>query len=843
MRSRYLLIIALFFAAAIGPALLDTGGTTAAPIPDPPDVPPEALEAMRQGRYWRASRILRDYLAVVPDPSPETILLAARAEAGWGDWVRVNQLLSGRRWLDSVSNGLGWNLLGRSHFELGQFAESGDALGRYLAVAPAGGDRERGMAELQRGLALIRAGDGAAARTAIDNGRDLVPELGDWAAIFAARASALEADTADVRRRLDDIDGYLAREWGWSIRVDAWIRAGDLVGAEREAVAAANSLEDPSRRAAAWLAAGDARLTRGDTVLAKEAYRRAMAAASSSTAAVDAARKLAELPGLSPDDQLRIGRLYLRHGNMDRARAGLTAYLESGRGTALEREQVRLEIARSYFRQGRYADAERHLLSLAEEAQSERIGAQAMFMAGRAQYRQGRAEAGKATFLMTAERFPNQTAAAEALFMVADLDHDDGRFDRAREFYRRTASIAPDLNEAGLALMRLGGLAFVEQDYEQAASIFEEYRRLHPNGRRYQQSTYWAARAYERLGRLDVARERLREVRRTDPLTWYGLRAGDELGEDFWDMPLEAEPPADSAVREEVDRALVRLDLLRALGQEDAAVFEIERLKRHFLPRDGALYALAEAFNERGYTLTGVRLGWEIHKREGAWNPRLLRIIYPFPYRHLIVAEAQELGLDPFLVAGLIRQESMFSASIKSPAGAIGLMQIMPNTGKSLARTVGLGNFRTSLLEQPEINIHLGTRYMAELLSRYGNRLTSVLAAYNAGPNRVSRWSAFPEYADEELFAERIPFAETRDYVKIVQQNARLYAALYGDSIMGAGGTGLGAAVGSNPGEAASTGGHGAAGGPDRAGLARGSLTEGERDHAGPAANSSTRDR
>jgi len=796
MSSRYLLIAALFIAAALGPAILDRAGTTTvAQVAELPDVPPEALEAMRQGRYWRASQILRDYLAKVPDPTPETVLLAAQAEAGWGGWERVERLLSGQSWLDSVASGLGWSLLGRARSELGRFAESGDALGRYLAVAAAG-DRERGLAELRRGLALLGAGDARQALQAFDSGAERVPELGDWATVFAARAAADLGDTATVRARLASIDPYLAREWGWRTEVDARLNAKDLKGAEAAAVAAANSLQDAGRRATAWVVAGDLRLLGAATAGAKSAFRRAMEAAPSAIAAVDAARKLGELPGLSPEEHLRIGRLYLRHGNMDRARAGLNAYLASGRGTALERAQVRLEIGRTYFNQGNYAAAERHLLDLANSAPNDRIGAEALFLAGRAQYRQGRAAEGRATFLRTAERYPHERAAAQAIFLVADLDHDEGRLETAREYYRRTAAIAPTINEAGLALMRLGGLAFVEEDYEGAASIFEEYRRLHPDGRRYQQATYWAAKAYEQLGQHGLARERLREVRRADPISWYGLRAADELKEDFWSFPMEPSPPEDPAIRDEVANALVRLDLLRELGQDAAAEFELERLKRHFMQRDGALYALAEAFNERGYTFTGINLGWEIHKREGAWNPRLLRIIYPFPYRDLIVAEARERGLDPYLVAGLIRQESMFTAGIKSPAGAIGLMQIMPATGRALARSAGIQSFAVELLEKPEINVHLGTRYIAELMNRYGNRLISVLAAYNAGPHRVSRWSAFPEYRDEDLFAERIPFAETRNYVKIVQQNARVYQALYADAEGAAPSGGLGAAQG-----------------------------------------------
>ncbi|MGH7574911.1 MAG: transglycosylase SLT domain-containing protein, partial [Longimicrobiales bacterium] len=90
--------------------------------------------------------------------------------------------------------------------------------------------------------------------------------------------------------------------------------------------------------------------------------------------------------------------------------------------------------------------------------------------------------------------------------------------------------------------------------------------------------------------------------------------------------------------------------------------------------------------------------------------------------------------------------------------------------------------FSPVMLKQAEVNIHLGMIHLADQLRVYGGRLPVVLAAYNAGSGRIDRWRAFPEFSDDELFAERIPFTETRDYVKIVQNNARIYAALYADA-------------------------------------------------------------
>jgi soluble lytic murein transglycosylase len=122
----------------------------------------------------------------------------------------------------------------------------------------------------------------------------------------------------------------------------------------------------------------------------------------------------------------------------------------------------------------------------------------------------------------------------------------------------------------------------------------------------------------------------------------------------------------------------------------------------------------------------------------------------------------------------------MFNPRARSPVGAIGLMQVMPATGRTLARRLGVTRFTDDLLTQPELNVHFGMAYLADQLNSYG-RLDAVLAAYNAGPTRLNRWREFPEYADRLLFAERIPYDETRDYVRIVQNNRRIYAALYGE--------------------------------------------------------------
>ena len=139
-----------------------------------------------------------------------------------------------------------------------------------------------------------------------------------------------------------------------------------------------------------------------------------------------------------------------------------------------------------------------------------------------------------------------------------------------------------------------------------------------------------------------------------------------------------------------------------------------------------------------------------------------------------------EKELDPFLMAGLIRQESAFWHEARSRADARGLMQVLPSTGRELARVQGPQGFEPEEhLYRPEINLHLGMSFFSDLRRRFGADLSVLLSAYNAGPTRARRWQAYPELGDLARFVERIPFAETRGYVKNVLLNREIYAWLY----------------------------------------------------------------
>ena len=159
--------------------------------------------------------------------------------------------------------------------------------------------------------------------------------------------------------------------------------------------------------------------------------------------------------------------------------------------------------------------------------------------------------------------------------------------------------------------------------------------------------------------------------------------------------------------------------------------------------------------------------------------PDVLRVIFPLDYWPLIKKHADLHRLDPFLMTALIAQESTFTADVRSSANAVGLMQLIPSTGRSYARKLGV-RYSVRILTQPETNIRLGMRYFKDLMDRFGAHHYA-LASYNAGESRIAQWIAERPGYDQDEFVDDIPFPETQNYVKRILGTADDYRRLYGE--------------------------------------------------------------
>jgi soluble lytic murein transglycosylase len=155
------------------------------------------------------------------------------------------------------------------------------------------------------------------------------------------------------------------------------------------------------------------------------------------------------------------------------------------------------------------------------------------------------------------------------------------------------------------------------------------------------------------------------------------------------------------------------------------------------------------------------------------------RVVFPIDYWPLIQKHATAHGLDPFLVAALVAQESTFDPVIRSSANAVGLMQVLPSTGRQFARKLKIPRYTPARLTDPETNVRLGTAIFADSLKKFGG-VHFALAAYNAGDHRVAAWQRERPDMDQDVFIDDIPFPETQNYVKRILGTAEDYRRLYG---------------------------------------------------------------
>jgi len=293
---------------------------------------------------------------------------------------------------------------------------------------------------------------------------------------------------------------------------------------------------------------------------------------------------------------------------------------------------------------------------------------------------------------------------------------------------------------------------------------------MSPEVRREGAWTYWYGRALAAQGEATGSRAYyLRIAGQTD---FYGLLANEELGY-VGTVPVASYTPTDEDVAKAKSHAgLARsLELIR-LGMRTEGVREWLFTIRHF--DDRTLLAAAELARREGVHDRAI------HTADRTVRSHNFALRYPVPYYDVFREYAKTYNLDEAWVLGLVRQESRFVTDARSGAGAAGLMQVMPRTAKLVAKKIGLRQFRPKDVTEIKTNVNLGTGYMKMVLDQLGHPVLAS-AAYNAGPSRARRWrDAKP--LEGAIYAETIPFGETRDYVKKVMANSVFYSAVLNKS-------------------------------------------------------------
>ena len=440
-------------------------------------------------------------------------------------------------------------------------------------------------------------------------------------------------------------------------------------------------------------------------------------------------------------------------------------------------------LGRAHQSAGHYTKAEQVFRTV-----HERYGSPAaLYRIASLSVRRDREDKAISAYANFAKRYPQHDLADDALWQAAKAAERKSQFARAATLYGRLAEHYPQTDYGDEARWSAGFALYCQEQYSEALAAFERASQQARQPHIIDQSLYWAGKSAERLGQTQDATAFYRRAAAGFPRSYYSARAvllghkeQVQLKKRPTDNPRQDDVPA-LAHRAHLERA----GLLNQLGLRDWSATEMEQAVRDYKGHKTALKAIRDYYEALGHRDQAMRLSLRMFDGQ---DPEELSRIYPTYYWEEIAEAAAEAQIDPYLVLSVIRQESTFNEKAVSRAGARGLMQIMPHTGLNLARRLEVKPFELRALFDPAVSIRFGSYFLGDQMRQFTTAAGADLgfelglAAYNAGPHNARRWlKTFPS-EDPDAFVERIPFKETRLYVKLVLRNYAIYKALSDDA-------------------------------------------------------------
>ena len=461
--------------------------------------------------------------------------------------------------------------------------------------------------------------------------------------------------------------------------------------------------------------------------------------------------------------------------------------------SAAERADVIMAMANAEMKSGHAKDS-KHLLESLETLNDDQ-SAERLYLLGEA----ARASDDDDGFFHVVGQLRQQSPASrwfeQALLTQANLYLLRRDYDQAIDSYRELQQRFPNGSRASYAHWKAAWLTLRQGRKDEAKKEFEEQIVLYPDSNEVPAAVYWRGRVAEDEGDTAKARACFQKLSDRFRNYYYAELARRELNK----FPQLNDAPSYALL----DR-IPGIDLNQKIFDDDAPADNL-RVQKANLLSNGALVDLAArelqaaADEERGSWITPETA--RIFEENELYNrgievvkhavpnyfaldlPALPRAyweaLFPRPYWNDLKRFSTKNELDPYLVASLIRQESEFNPGAISNKNAVGLMQLLPRTGKLVAKEERIRHFQANQLLMPSVNLQLGTRYFRSMVDKFGS-FEYALAAYNAGDDRVKDWLSAGNFRDAQEFVESIPFTETREYVEAILRNASVYRQLYG---------------------------------------------------------------
>jgi soluble lytic murein transglycosylase len=657
------------------------------------------------------------------------------------------------------------------------------------------------LAKIVHARIRMNAKDYAGAASLLEAGtiRDytVIPDYAQW-----LQASALE----QANRRAEARAAYekLARDFPNSLRArEALLQNARMLMQDGQTAAVPTALQSLAAKddAAALLLTAKAHEQSGNSSGALTAYRRIYFFAPVSAEDAEAASALTRLnsstaPANAEEATTRAEKLFAARRYGEAYDAYTTALPGVPGSGSFVLQAHRITAAANSRKFPEATSALNALPASAGEARAEAMFNLAVGYARAKQWVQARSTADELH-----RTFPNSSWSTRAFVQVGQIA-EDAKSD-ASYFYRAAVNFYPGAAEVTPAQFYFAWTAHDGKNFAESARLLTEHlanyadRNTDFRGK----AAYWAARDSERSGKVSEARAIYQALQARYDANWYGYLAKQRL--DTMDRNGNApvkEFPADSLIgravanlktvtvaeetagREE-DERIAKADQLSIIGTDDWALEELNVASSAVPNSPRVNLAIAKIYRGRNDNVPALNYLKRSYPDYSQMKPEEMRrdewdVFYPLAYWDIITQESRARSLDPYQVAGLIRQETVFNPRAVSPARAYGLMQLLVATGATTARRLGIDRVITvEALFEPRLNIQLGTAYFKDQIEKYG-RIEYVAAAYNAGPGRVVQWRAsLPLEMDE--WQEAVPFRETRLYIQGVVRNTMQYRRLY----------------------------------------------------------------
>lgn len=379
--------------------------------------------------------------------------------------------------------------------------------------------------------------------------------------------------------------------------------------------------------------------------------------------------------------------------------------------------------------------------------------------------------------------YPWSELVDNALYDIAQIHEKRNKTELALNAYSRLIDVEPGSPYADWAAWRIGWQKFDEKQYEKSYKTFEGLKENFPGNRYAMGAHFWMAKIRERQNKPELAQEIYNEVAKAR-YWYYSARAKAILKITTSELETRAVPDAELIQYESCPEHLPTLMKLRLY--EDGVYLLTHFIDKTPTAAKECYYALAtcyeklQRFDKAREVVDRALLSPSFANQSTDELAKIRKLLYPLHYEKYVEKYSQQYNVESALIYAMILEESRYRSDAISWAGAIGLMQIMPATGRELARQLNIRRFRTSMLKIPEINIRMGTKYIGYLNSIFDGNAMLVSGAYNGGPGRMSRWLESKKIKDIDEFVEKITIRETRLHIKKVINSYDNYIEIYG---------------------------------------------------------------